>query len=965
MAKDGRLTRQQRRALERKNSKSGRTATEFAAGAAIALGTAAFATAAGAATITVNSGTDVSTAGDAQCTLREALANANDPAGADTTGGDCAPGSIGADTIVFSSAVTGTITLSGSSLPVTDSVTIQGPGPATLAIDAAGASQIFNVVTTDPTASVSITGLTMQNGNSPGGGGAVFASGGNLTLTNDVIQNNTAKYGGGVALRGESSVTISDTTITGNSAFGNGGGIAVKYGIGPVTLTNVTINGKNTAGFGGGGIYAGVYCGGSLTISSSVISGNNVGGAVGGPPVSPIGGGIAVYNRLGPPAVVGLVSKAKASSVHGAPGRRSAPAPCPVDVSVTDSTVSDNVVIPNSTTYGGLYAGYGGGIAVDNQINLNVTRTTISGNTGGYTGGGIAAQGYSVATINNSTIVNNKALYDGGGISLETSVGHITDTTISGNSLTGVNADTGAGISVTANYYASLQASDMSNSIVAGNTTTAPANVYYGTDIYVYSESKNVALTVSFTDVGNPGTTPQWTDGGGNIFVDPLLGPLQDNGGPTQGNGGTFPTLTELPGPPVIDKGSNALVVGATDQRGFQRIQGAAVDMGAVETPADVISFSSPTYTVNENGTTATITVTRTGAGNGAVTVNYATSNGTATAGADYTPATGTLTWLDGDTTPKTFSIPIIDDTLIEGNETVNLTLSSPTGGSLGTSAAVLTIVDVEAGIVTTNPAVTVNEAAGTVTITLNRTNGSTGPITVNFSTANGTATSPADFTATSGSVTFADGDTAPKTITIPIILDGTIEAPETFTLNLSSATPGAVATPVVTVTIIDPASIPTLAFWMKLMLLMTVAGVGVVMLKNGRVLVIVAATGLALAAAPKLHAAPKAAHTHAAKKHHRTATTVAGSLASITTDKGVVTATVGTTSVTIQSRRFQVIDMRSGRRARLAPNTPAGGAASVLVVRKGKFGHTRRVTVILYDTLAHAQQAAQKLARP
>jgi hypothetical protein len=107
------------------------------------------------------------------------------------------------------------------------------------------------------------------------------------------------------------------------------------------------------------------------------------------------------------------------------------------------------------------------------------------------------------------------------------------------------------------------------------------------------------------------------------------------------------------------------------------------------------LQFSAPTYSVNETGGSVTITVTRTGGSSGAVTVHYATANGTATAGADYTTSTGTLSWPSGDTAAKTFAIPILTDALVEGNETVLLSLTSPTGGaSLGTAAATLTIID-------------------------------------------------------------------------------------------------------------------------------------------------------------------------------------------------------------------------------------------------------------------------------
>src|SRR4029077_19589137 len=110
---------------------------------------------------------------------------------------------------------------------------------------------------------------------------------------------------------------------------------------------------------------------------------------------------------------------------------------------------------------------------------------------------------------------------------------------------------------------------------------------------------------------------------------------------------------------------------------------------------AGILQFSSGSYSVNENEGTATITVTRTGGSDLAVSVNYATSNGPATAGSDYTATNGTLTFGVGETT-KTFTIAITDDSLVEGNETVTLKLSGATGGApLGTQGtATLTIAD-------------------------------------------------------------------------------------------------------------------------------------------------------------------------------------------------------------------------------------------------------------------------------
>jgi hypothetical protein len=106
------------------------------------------------------------------------------------------------------------------------------------------------------------------------------------------------------------------------------------------------------------------------------------------------------------------------------------------------------------------------------------------------------------------------------------------------------------------------------------------------------------------------------------------------------------------------------------------------------------LQFSAASYSVNENAGAATITVTRSGNVGLASTVNYATGNGSALAGADYTTASGTLSWTAGDTAPKTFTVAVTNDTDVEGSETINLTLSNPNGAVLGSSSATLTIGD-------------------------------------------------------------------------------------------------------------------------------------------------------------------------------------------------------------------------------------------------------------------------------
>ncbi|MDQ3815398.1 MAG: hypothetical protein M3347_15885, partial [Armatimonadota bacterium] len=193
--------------------------------------------------------------------------------------------------------------------------------------------------------------------------------------------------------------------------------------------------------------------------------------------------------------------------------------------------------------------------------------------------------------------------------------------------------------------------------------------------------------------------------------TDPRLGPLANNGGPTQ-------THALLSGSPTLDQGkrdavtnlpSNSVPV-TTDQRGLPRpldlsgianaAGGDGSDIGAFEARASdlagTLRFSAPAYSVTESGPVATITVRRSDGSKGAVGVRYATGNGTARFNEDYVPTTDRLTWADGETADKMFTVPIINDTSGELAETVNLALLNPTGGAIlgipGT--AVLTIID-------------------------------------------------------------------------------------------------------------------------------------------------------------------------------------------------------------------------------------------------------------------------------
>ncbi|MEA3207915.1 MAG: hypothetical protein QOE70_972 [Chthoniobacter sp.] len=210
---------------------------------------------------------------------------------------------------------------------------------------------------------------------------------------------------------------------------------------------------------------------------------------------------------------------------------------------------------------------------------------------------------------------------------------------------------------------------------------------------------------------------------------------------------------------------------------------------------APKLQFAVSDFRVREDAGKVTISVFRRGSTAGAVRVKYATKDGTALAGQDYTAASGTLEFGPGQTVKK-FDVLITRDTLAEGTESVQLTLSEPEGGAiLGTpSTATLTIVDptaVNGSVQFAAPFFYVNEAAGTATITVTRQADSTGAVSVKYSASAGTAAETEDFTPVSGTLSFGAGEKT-KSFTVPIVSDALTEGLETVLLDLSDPTGGA-----------------------------------------------------------------------------------------------------------------------------------------------------------------------------
>jgi hypothetical protein len=277
----------------------------------------------------------------------------------------------------------------------------------------------------------------------------------------------------------------------------------------------------------------------------------------------------------------------------------------------------------------------------------------------------------------------------------------------------------------------------------------------------------------------------------------------------------TFPigALTETIDIPVIDDnkihGPLTFSVALSNSTGG----GLVTPSTALVTENDTdptMSFSGTPYAVNQNAGSITITVTRSFASQVASTVQFSTSDGSAKAGVNYTTTTGTLTFGPGDLS-ETFSVPILDDGLIHGPLGFSVNLSNSTGGGLSSpSSAVVTINDTDPTVSFTNTPYVVAQNAGSITISVGRaffssfTNSVT---TVHFSTSDGTAKAGVNYTATSGTLTFAPNDQT-ETFSVPVIDDSMIHGSLSFNVSLSNATGGGISNPstaVVTLTDTDP----------------------------------------------------------------------------------------------------------------------------------------------------------------
>lgn len=503
-----------------------------------------------------------------------------------------ANGSAGPDTITFSGAgASGEIVLS-SEIPITDDVTITGPGAAQLAVSGdsdndnvrdfatspvlLGDTRIFSISDAtspgSPLMNVSISGLTLKEGVADfwdGGGpqsrdgGAIYANDVALGLSNMTFADNVATNDGGAVhlggASGDGSLSIANSSFSGNRTKSEGGAVWVetsKYGPGQparaqITNSQITNNRAGGTDFGAFGYSVSPQAGGvsgkygGIAITGSTLTGNTAQTTTGGD-----------TNGEGGAIVAGIFSSIDDSTISGNSAGEVGGGLSLFGTRVNRSTISGNSVVDG--VGGGVLARAGKYIGGPTRIN----QSTIAGNSVSGTvdpfngfGGGVAAYGYDVAVqVENSTIAGNTTSRRGGGV---------------------------FALGVSDRRTAELQSTIVADNVAAGAPSDSLSQVFDPVSSGAVDDPGGIAA--GFSLIETPDTAPGGAPAGSNITgIDPQLGPLAANGGPTQ-------TMALGPTSAAIDSAqANGF---ATDQAGHVRTVDAVATNAPLSDGTDIGAF--------------------------------------------------------------------------------------------------------------------------------------------------------------------------------------------------------------------------------------------------------------------------------------------------------------------------------------------------------------------------------------
>lgn len=521
-----------------------------------------------------------------------------------------------------------------------------------------------------------------------------------------------------------------------------GGAGRVFYTGSTVTLAGMRLqNGQTSPGnlFSEGG--GAVLASGSLTISNTVIVGNHA-----------VGSGGAVFNLGGLALENTQVLSNTADGLGGGIYNYNLGV-----ITVSHSTLAHNTAV--GIYGGGIYAGGAG---------LSVYSSTLADNSAGSFGGGLTVIMDGPALLQGVTLTGNQAA---SGAALFSQQGAITATnlTVSGNNatnnyggiyITGPAASLFLQNSTLANNTRTNTAGNGFNGIISGDS----ASVSLLNTLLAYNQENNCSsfsppvslghnLSSDFTcGLSQPGDLPG---------VDPLLAPLGDYGGPLL-------THALRPGSPAIDAGDPAQCPVA-DARGVSRPYDgdgdltAVCDIGAVEARRQASILGSSILEGDSGSASAVFTVTLAPAHSAPIVLSYATQDGSAAGGVDYTPAASTLAFDPGQT-EKTLSISVTGDTDDEPDETFSVQLFTAAEIDLLVSQATGVIIDddgLPSLVVADASILEGNSGSSPLQFEVTLSPASSSLVSVEYGTLNGTALSGSDYTSAGGVLTFQPGQTS------------------------------------------------------------------------------------------------------------------------------------------------------------------------------------------------------------
>lgn len=718
----------------------------------------------GAATMTVNTlvdaadanladgicDSDSGTAGE-QCSLRAAIQQSNSNSGANTI-------LLPAGEYTFSRAGRSENAALTGDLDITDELVLHGAGANVTVVNAAGLDRVFEIRTS---ALVTLSGITLKNGN-PGnsaGGGISINSGANLTLEAVTIQDNqvgASAGGGGIYNLG--TMLVSDSAILNNQAGMNGGGL-YQWGASSLgTFLNSTFSGNQTAA-SGGGIFvessAQVFLR-NVTVTLNVADSDNLNGGDGGG-LNKNAATLTLQNSI----VAANVDNSHDIYEHGL-----------ADCAGTYLSNGYNLISDQALPYGSSTPGCS---------LLNGTADSLGGQWL-MTNYLVFYAGLGPLQLNGGTTPSHSPIASGSGFTVDRGS---PDEAGSGGSSCELLDQRGQPRPLDGGTDGIARCDRGAVELIPITISVGDVTVTEGSPAefqLTLSGSPQINFSVDYSTQSGSATS-------GLDFLETSGTLILTAGGPTVY---TIPvtTLTD-----TLSEGTETFQLKLTMGTYALIADGEGTGTILDGSPLPSIQINDVSASEGDAGetTTASFNVTLNNPSGLQVRVSYNLSGGSALAGEDFIQSQGTLIFPEGNTS-QTLAVSLLGDNLQEGNETFTVTLSNPVNASLGDPTGIGTILDQDIPVLDIRDASTLEGDSGSSTLNFGvfLSKPSTSEIRVSFITSPDSAHSGSDYIHQVGQLIFAPGETT-KIISISIVGDTVIEPTEYFFVTLYTPTGGAV----------------------------------------------------------------------------------------------------------------------------------------------------------------------------